>query len=97
MKGLCGYIRHLSVVQTISALVPHQLYKIICHAFVILVHSMHHSVNKRLLIALTQLRNIAKVHIGNSAISQRKDIARMGVAVKESKLQTQRTAPKYRR
>lgn len=64
----------------------HQLDEIICHALVVLVDRMHNGVYQGLLVPLTQLCNVAKVHIPYAAIPQREYVAGMGVSMEEAKL-----------
>lgn len=40
-----------------------------------------------LLVAVAELRHIAKVHVSNPAVPQAEDVARVGVTMKETKLQ----------
>lgn len=64
----------------------HQLDEIFSHAFIVLIDSMHNGINERLLVGLTQLGYIAKVHICNPAIWHGKDVAGVGVSMKEPEL-----------
>ena len=46
----------------------HQLDEIFSHAFIVLIDSMHNGINECLLVGLTQLSYIAKIHVCNPAI-----------------------------
>lgn len=59
----------------------HQLNEVICHAPIVLVHSVHDCINESLLVTLTQLSDVAKVHVGDAAIPQSKDVARVRIAM----------------
>ena len=63
------------------------MYKIVCHAPIVLIDRVHYCIDEGLLVPLTQLRNVAKVNIGNSAVAQRKDVAWMWITVEEPELQ----------
>ena len=65
----------------------YQLYKIVCHAPIVLIDRVHNCINEGLLVSLTQLRNIAKVHISNPSVAQREDVAWMWITVEEPELQ----------
>lgn len=64
----------------------HQFDEILGHSVVVLIHSMHHRVDERLLVAAAQLRHVAEVHVRDAAVVQREDVAWVGVAVEESEL-----------
>jgi len=73
----------------------YQLDEVISHAFIVLVDSMYNGVNQSLLVGLTQLCHIAKVHIGNAAIWHGENVAWMWVPMKQPKLQRRGTAILY--
>ena len=67
----------------------HQLHKVVGHAPVVLVDGVHHGVDERLLVALAELRHVAEVDVGDAAVAQGKDVAWVGVAVEQAKLQVE--------
>lgn len=67
--------------------VTDQLHEVISHPFVVLVDCVNDSIYEGLLIPLAQLCHIAEINIAYSAISQGKDVARVGVTMEKAKLQ----------
>ena len=68
--------------------VAHQLDEVIGHGLVVIVDCVHDCIDQDLLVLLTQLRHVAEVHIGDAPVSQRKDVARMRVAVEQAELRS---------
>ena len=66
----------------------HQLDEVLGHFLVVLVDSVHHGIDERLLVLLRHLSHIAKVYVRDAAVRQRKDVARVWVPMEQPKLHT---------
>lgn len=64
----------------------HQLDEVFGHLLIVLVHSMHDSIDQNLLVGLAELCHIAKINISDAAVPKSENVSRVRVPMEQPEL-----------